>query len=316
MMSIPILLIAHSRPKTLIRQLDRIEILPSTNVVISIDGPRPEVADLQKATILVAEKWARSTHHRVNLMNQKMNLGIYEHLPKAMESFFSKFDYGAILEDDIEFSPQLFDIFQAYREQLVRGDYWSVCGHNPLKTNSPFDLKQSEVKVYPSNFHSIWGWATSASNAGKFIDSYHLDLKSSQISEVLEQVAKLISGDPFLRRAFVLTWTRKLSGWNLRRSQSGWDTRWVFEAWHQSSLSLISGISLSREELSQNEGQTHPHSNKGAIWVEEHKKKFDFTLSQKSRSLDIKLLSIWGIRRKYSWLFCFRINRQLKGLIK
>ena len=129
--------------------------------------------------------------------------------------------------------------------------------------------------------------------------------------EVLHLTAKRLTRDPFLRRAFVLTWLRKISGWNGRRERSGWDTRWAYEGWKVGKFSVLPDISLSREVLNQTEGQTHEHVSSGSVWGMSEKSKFSFELVEMSRTDEIGRLKTWGITRKYSWVFVKRIKRQL-----
>ena len=105
-------------------------------------------------------------------------------------------------------------------------------------------------------------------------------------------------------------------GWNARRSKSGWDTRWVFEAWKKGRLSLIPEISLAREEIEQPEGQTHPHATNGELWIPRQEITDQFSLVSRNKYLDISLLETWGIRRKYSWLYSYRITKQLAEVIQ
>ena len=107
MITTPILVIAYNRPNTLGRQLARIESLNRRNVVISIDGAKMNQEE-SHATIKTAENWALQSKHDVNLLVQHKNFGIYLHLPSALNAFFAKFDFGTILEDDIEFIPTFF----------------------------------------------------------------------------------------------------------------------------------------------------------------------------------------------------------------
>lgn len=313
MSAVPILIIAYNRPNTLNKQLNRINLLAKTKVLISIDGAKPEIANHREKTLRVAEEWAISTYHEVQVVNQSKNLGIYEHLPTVMEEFFSNHSFGAILEDDIEFNSSLFDMFSSYQDLITSGNYWSVCGHNPNNTNTPSDnFLYANLEVYPSNFHSIWGWATSAVNAKMFLNNYKTNLNSKYIREVLTQTARQFTKDPLLQKAFILTWQRKLSGWTMRRNESGWDNRWVFEGWCQGALSLLPEYSLSREELNQTEGQTHLHSTVGQEWKNHGNRSYVFYLSSKNNKMEISLLTVWGIRRLYAWLFSLRIFRQLK----
>jgi hypothetical protein len=316
MSAVPILVIAYNRPNTLNRQLKRISLLTKTQVLISVDGAMPELHNLRNATLKVADKWATSTHHEVKVVNQSRNLGIYDHLPTTLEAFFSDHSFGAILEDDIEFNPSLFDMFNSYQNEVTSGKYWSICGHNPNSTNDPSNYPLSKtLHVYPSNFHSVWGWATSAINAEKFLENYREEINQQHLNDVLERTAHQFTRDPFLQKAFILTWQKKLSGWTKRRSQSGWDTRWVFEGWSRGDESLLPKHSLSREESNQSEGQTHPHTTLGYECKEQRFSSFTFALKSKNEKLEISLLSIWGIRRPYAWVFSSRIRRQLKEFL-
>ena len=89
MITKPILVIAYNRPKTLGRQLDRIECLDRRNVVISLDGAKTNLEE-SHATIKTAENWALQSKHDVDLLVQQKNLGIYLHLPSALVTFLSK----------------------------------------------------------------------------------------------------------------------------------------------------------------------------------------------------------------------------------
>ena len=96
MISKPILVIAYNRPRTLGRQLDRIECLDRRNVVISIDGAKTNLEE-SHATIKTAENWALQSKHDVDLLIQRKNLGIYLHLPSALNAFFAKFGLYIII---------------------------------------------------------------------------------------------------------------------------------------------------------------------------------------------------------------------------
>ena len=307
----PILVVAYNRPDTLLRQLERIEKLAKTEITISIDGERSEHSKKRQSTLQNAERWALQSHHRVEIIDQNRNLGIYDHLPLAVENFFSRNSFGVILEDDIEFVPSFLELVNSYKNKVVSGSFWSICGHNPLLSCNPYSFSSSQVKVLPSNFHSIWGWASSSGNIAEFVNCYRRKLSINEISRVLDTISRTLTNDPLLRRAFVLTWTRKLMGWNARRLKSGWDTRWVFEAWKQKTLSIIPEISLAREEIEQPEGQTHPHATNGELWIPRQEITDQFLLVSRKKSLDISLLETWGIRRKYSWLYWYRITKQL-----
>lgn len=307
----PILVIAFNRPITLTALLSRIEKLDRREVTISIDGPTIKSSKEQQLALKSAVAWKSLSKHEVEIVQRSSNLGIYNHLPIALQEFFENHNYGLILEDDIEFVPDFIDFVDNNIHFIEEKRLWSICGHNPLNTFDPYSTIDSRLNFRPSRFHSIWGWATSRENALKFTDQYLVEVDMKEAFEVLHLTAKRLTRDPFLQRAFVLTWLRKISGWNNRREQSGWDTRWAYEGWKVGKFSVLPDISLSREVLDQTEGQTHEHVSSGSVWGMSEKSKFSFELVEISRTAEIGRLKTWGIARKYSWVFVKRIKRQL-----
>jgi GR25 family glycosyltransferase involved in LPS biosynthesis len=308
----PILVMAFNRPRTLSALLSRIESLDKREVMISIDGPTIHGSKEQQLVLKSASVWKGSSKHEVEIVQRSSNFGIYDHLPIALQEFFDKQNYGLILEDDIEFVPGLIDFTDKNMHLIEEMSLWSICGHNPLNTSDPTARNNSKLSFRPSRFHSIWGWATSKENALRFVSQYPLEVDLKDAFEILSSTAKSLTSDPFLQRAFVLTWLRKISGWNERRERSGWDTRWVYEGWKVGKLSILPDISLSREVLEQSEGQTHEHISSGNVWQVPVETKFSFALFERSRTDEIGRLKTWGINRKYSWVFAKRIHRQLK----
>ena len=308
----PILVMAFNRPRTLSALLSRIEKLDKREVMISIDGPTIHGSKEQQLVLKSASAWKGSSKHEVDIVRRSSNLGIYDHLPIALQEFFDKQNYGLILEDDIEFVPGLIDFTDKNMHLIEEMSLWSICGHNPLNTSDPTARNNSKLSFRPSRFHSIWGWATSKENALRFVSQYPLEVDLKEAFEILSSTAKSLTSDPFLQRAFVLTWLRKISGWNERRERSGWDTRWAYEGWKVGKLSILPDISLSREVLDQTEGQTHEHVSSGSAWKVPAESKFFFELSKTSWTDDIRRLKTWGINRKYSWVFAKRIQHQLK----
>jgi hypothetical protein len=311
MIKFPILVIAFNRPKTLATLLSRIEKLDRREVTISIDGLSSHDSNQHRQVLECAENWKSSSKHDVDVIQRSSNLGIYDHLPIALKDFFNKQSFGLILEDDIEFVPGLIDFIDNHMRLVNDERLWSICGHNPLDTSDPNSKANSKLSIRPSRFHSVWGWATTKENALTFADEYFTKVDLNEALEVLSVTSKHFTFDPFLQKAFVLTWLRKIAGWNDRRERSGWDTRWEYEGWRVGKLSLLPDISLSRESLDQTEGQTHKHFSSGNVWEVSAVPTFSFELDKTNRPDEIARLKTWGITRKYSWAFAQRIQRQL-----
>lgn len=315
-MTIPILVIAYNRPNTLLAQLKRLDFLPSRQVQLSIDGPKSSVENTVESTRQIALAWQKQTSHEVEIISRVYNHGIYDHLPLALQDFFAKYAYGLILEDDIEFIPEYVTYLDKNLQLFERNEYWSICGHNPRHTLNPYNSKEVQVQFRRSDFHSIWGWATHKSAAMCFANEYSTKLDFGEVSKVLKNVSKRITNDPLLRMAFIATWMRKLKGWEQRRIASGWDTRWVYQAWKEDRPSLIPNVSLSRETLDQSEGQTHRHSTYGLDWKATSKSQFTFRIDHVHKKSEIELLRVWGITRKYSWLYFPRIYKEIRNLVR
>ena len=104
----PILVIAFNRPITLTALLSRIEKLDRREVTISIDGPTMK-SSKQQLALESAVAWKSLSKHDIEIVQRSSNLGIYDHLPIALEEFFENKNFGLILEDDIEFVPDFID---------------------------------------------------------------------------------------------------------------------------------------------------------------------------------------------------------------
>ena len=100
----PILIIGYNRPLTLSSLLSKVESLESREILISLDGPGTDNDGLKAlSTREVADSWANTTHHEVKVVARSENLGIYNHFTQALTDFFNEFEFGIILEDDIDF---------------------------------------------------------------------------------------------------------------------------------------------------------------------------------------------------------------------
>jgi hypothetical protein len=310
---VPILVIAFNRPKTLKRLLESIESLEIRDVQISVDGNASQNLGWPNPVIDVAKTWRNNTKHRVTIIERSHNFGIYEHLPAAMKEFFQVFDFGIILEDDMEFTPAFIDILDRNIWLISENNLWSIGGHNPINTEGLVSSAGMDIPFRPSIFHSIWGWATSRDNALYFVRVYNEPIDMKLAVKVLEKTSRIFTRDPFLQRGFVLTWCRKLNGWNSRRKESGWDTRWAYEGWKTGQKTLLPDFSLSRETLDQSEGQTHLHSTIGDEWNCTPTSTLNFRVVRLNKRFERRRLQTWGVKRIYCWIFAKRISNQLKA---
>jgi hypothetical protein len=306
---VPILVIAFNRPRTLGRQLSRIENLSRRRVILSVDGPRDSSEENSVQAVMgVAEEWARNSKHEFEIFSSNSNLGLHGHFQVAFTNFFEDHTYGLVLEDDIDFNSRFIDFVDSnFTKNKALTSAWSVMGHNPLQeaitTESPL------VQFRESKIHTIWGWAASGENVEKFLRLYNSSNRDLLAFKAIDDVAMDITHDIFLRNALRATWKRKIS----RASQGGggWDNWWVVAGWGSGLNSLIPNRSLSREELNQTEGQSHQHLTEGVTWDPNLPVEISSYFQPQSNKNDCSLLKVWGIGRRYSWSYAYRISKEL-----
>ncbi len=310
-----LLVMAFNRPNTTEQQLGRIQDLSKRNIHISIDGPR-NTQDEEKCLAVqkITEAWATKSHHKVSITSENTNLGLHRHFMKAFSDFFSSYDFGMVLEDDIEFRNSFVDFIDRIHQTKDYRDYWSVQGHNPLDEANN-GLFSQEIRFTKSNFHSVWGWASHSHSVERML-KFIADSKNPNVIQTsIEKGARLFTSDPVLRMAIRNVWLKKLL-----RAQSlesgGWDNWWVASAWLHQMPSLMPNVSISRETLNQLEGQSHRHTQIGISWTENQKEEvfFEKEFVDSPTGQEIRLLRTWGITRPYSWYFAPRVYKQYSNL--
>lgn len=310
-----LLVMAFNRPKTTEQQLGRIQDLTKRNIYISIDGPR-NTQDEEKCLAVrkITEAWAAKSHHNVSITGENTNLGLHRHFMKAFSDFFSNYDFGMVLEDDIEFRNSFVDFIDRIHQTKNYRDYWSVQGHNPLYEANNGRFSQ-EIRFTKSNFHSVWGWASHSYSVERMLKFIADSKNPNVIRTSIEKGARLFTSDPVLRMAIRNVWLKKLL-----RAQSlesgGWDNWWVASAWLHQMPSLMPNVSISRETLNQLEGQSHHHTQIGISWTENQKEEvfFEKEFGDSPTGQEIRLLRTWGITRPYSWYFAPRVYKQYSNL--
>ena len=301
---IPILVMAFSRPKQTKRILQQIELLNARSVHISVDGSSNEMDycyHQNREVRSVILDWASRTKHEVSFNFFDHNLGLFKHFRIALSDFFLSKEAGLILEDDIEFDKSFIDYLdKIYKTQLFT-DYWSVCGHNPIRTKDKSFSKSNLVFMRPTNVHTIWGWAAGRQTIEDFL--MYLDgIENGGISpySTLEDFTKRAFSDPLLSYQFKESWNNKI----LRARNSltpNWDNFWVLAGWHSGKYSLIADTSLSRENPDQSEGQTHPHVSALPNWSNASNREFLVSgVRRRSLLMERKLLGVWGVSARRS----------------
>ena len=307
---VPILVMAFNRPKTLTRQLQRLEALKSREIHISIDGPRNiEDMKLIREVRFAAEKWAKASKHEINIFSSDSNLGLHGHFQVAFSKFFGDHLYGLVLEDDIDFNLDFVNFLDSnFRTNRYVIDAWSTMGHNPYQVEGRTELPRAHF--FESKVHTIWGWASSSAHIENFLAIYNANRREHVAVKAINKIAVELTHDIFLRNAINATWRRKIS--RAVQGRGGWDNWWVIAGWESGLNSLMPTRSLSREELGQTEGQSHQHLTVDPNWNPHLRVDIASNFQQRDRKYDRNALKLWGITRRYSWAYAHRISKELK----
>lgn len=308
--TLPILLIAFNRPKTLQRQFQNLDLLTPRKIVVHVDGARGSKQKSQKEVLALSERWAGESNHEVDIKAKNSNLGLRKHFPVAANDFFGSHKFGIVLEDDIIFGQSFIDLCERVINSRNSENLWSICGHNPY--GRIVDENKIEINLRLSHIHTIWGWATSSVNIERYL-SYATKRKDEMFKDI-DSFSSKITRDVLLQRAINLTWRRKITRYFLPNSGGSWDNLWELAGWNSKLPSLMPSHSLSTEFVFPTESGTHSSERTlqriyGEASVESIER-----VSAQNNSLDIRMMRMWGISRKYSWGYALRIASQLRNL--
>jgi hypothetical protein len=260
----PILVMAHSRPNNLNTLLSDLEKLSPRQIHVSIDGT-DSVSASENLVYQQACQWQEVSRHRITVEIQPINLGLLGHFKLALEKFFSRYEYGLILEDDIEFKTEFIDFLDQNARDLLRDTYWSICGHNPSPSLLEGEINQP-ICFFETRVHTIWGWCSSRESVQKFLEFLNVGNLEEKSLAAIRYGAERFTSNPLLRVQFKSVWKFKLAR-NLNSARPNWDNYWVLASWFYDRLSLMSSQTMSWEGRDQSKNQTHPHSKTFAFPV-------------------------------------------------
>ena len=155
---INILLIGFNRSDLIFKSINRLKAIDEKELWISIDGPRKfnkkDLKEINKIKeICLLEKIPKE-----NLKFNENNLGCRIGVVEAISWFFSKVDYGLILEDDIELEKNyIFQINKLLKQFSKEKDICSISSHNSIY--APENLRNKK-DFYLMPTCRVWGWGT------------------------------------------------------------------------------------------------------------------------------------------------------------
>ncbi len=276
--------------------------LSPRSIEISIDGPSEGVELENKSVIDLALKWKSSSRHEIKVWSADSNLGLFDHFSLALTRFFSRNDWGLVLEDDLEFRQEFVEFLDSSKARELLNKYFSICGHNPLSDLSRYKGKEP-INFQETNVHTISGWAASASSVFSFLDL----LKESRydlnhLTQIILNFSKGATKDNLLARSLFNNWSGKLRR-AIDAPKPNWDNYWELAAWNSGKNSLRPTFSLTRENPISFGKQTHHHNFDLEMWPKTSQVlRLEATkIISSKRSLEIRALRIWGTTRKRAY---------------
>jgi hypothetical protein len=162
---IPVLVLGYLRFDGILRQLESCVEAGVKRVYVSIDGAKSESDKVkQDLGIEAIRRYAETSRIRLHLRKRKSNVGLAVAVIEGISWFFSKENFGIILEDDLIVSQSFFDFVLSARE-LDRNDAQIM-----LISGNSYRLS-SNNQVSATHYPLIWGWATWALEWEDFMQS-------------------------------------------------------------------------------------------------------------------------------------------------
>jgi hypothetical protein len=227
----PILFLVFNRLETTNQVFSEIRELKPKKLFVSCDGPRFEnekgIVLSVRSFILDSIDWDCEVF--TNFYD--VNLGCKEAVSAGLDWFFSKVDYGIVLEDDCVPSLSFFKFCESMLLKY-KDDFrvWHIGGVCNLLEN---DFIESST-YYFSNYAHIWGWATWA-NRWK---SYN---KSITYFE-------LFKSSKFINKITTSLYVRQLWLHSFNFSRLGkvdtWDYQWYYTIWSNGGISILPKVNL------------------------------------------------------------------------
>lgn len=157
MNKVPILFIAFNRLDVVKEAFPYIVNYAPDHLMISLDGPRNDVPG-ESIVVKKVENYLRSLitwKCDVTWLVSEHNKGCGRAVNVAIDSFFNRFEFGIILEDDCKPSDEFFRFCAQNRDiRDTQPNLGCICGTRFI------DFSFGPRVNHLSNFPMIWGWAS------------------------------------------------------------------------------------------------------------------------------------------------------------
>jgi len=202
MQKIPVLLTSFIRPQFLSQILSILETRTDIEVFFASDGPRNKSDKVKIDYCLKIFKQSKLSITQDNLILHDKNYGTKFGIKKNIDWFFSKNEYGVVLEDDCIPSDLLFDTMLESLEKHKKSDKFMMISCSDYL---PESQNKSKTFFRESYFPMIWGWASWANKWALYKleipDSKKIILNAAdKIYGKKMSVEKILFMDVFMKR--------------------------------------------------------------------------------------------------------------------
>jgi hypothetical protein len=231
-MQTPVLLLFFNRPGHAAAVMNRVRDARPARVYAHVDGPRAGRAE-EEALVEACRDLVRGIDWpcEVNTLFREQNMGLRDGVGDALNWFFSKEEFGIVLEDDCLPEPSFFpyceELLHRYRddERIMH-----ITGSNVAEeyTNHSVD------SYFFSRFSLVWGWASWRRAWEKMSPG----LGGLNEFEESGSMRTLIPG--YMARTYMMDKFRVTS----RRENNSWAYAWFYSILKNDGLCIIPKINL------------------------------------------------------------------------
>jgi hypothetical protein len=232
-MHAPILFLIFNRPKHTQAAFVSIRKARPPRLYVAADGPR---VTLSEDVTLCRE--ARRVIEQVDwpcevmTLFRDVNVGGPRGIPEALDWFFSREEYGIILEDDVVMHADFF----VFCDALLQKYRTDECVMHISGNNFQLGLKHGSASYYFSKIVNCWGWATWA----RAWTHYESRMELADIEAIFTDV--LLHFSPPEDLGCVPELFLRCAG-----NQVGhWDVRWWYSVMKHNGLAAVPNVNLSR----------------------------------------------------------------------
>jgi hypothetical protein len=233
--TLPVLVCSYNRPSNLESLLTKLQQYNIVNIYFFSDGPKDteeSKRNVSKCREIFDEYFPLNSRERILYLEK--NLGCRKGMIKAISWYFTKVEFGIILEDDCIPSEDFFTFVESMKEPCERRKN-VFCISGTRNEGSPGN------SIVLSSFPFIWGWATWADKwrmyRENFDDSLELSFKNSSIALPPNRQSNGLKPS-WKRFVFLVHWTLLL-GQSGKGNIDTWDYSLIATLWRTKTKCLI-----------------------------------------------------------------------------